>query len=207
MFSGIIERVGRVSGVASVESGRQLTIGTGYSDLSLGESVAVNGACLTVTRCEPAGEATFFVSAETLDRSNLGRLEPGGWVNLERSVTLATRLSGHLVQGHVDGKARLCAIERDGEARRIALELPKGLRSFCVEKGSIAVNGVSLTLNVVGEPDSSGRFTVGIMLIPHSWAHTNLSRCTPGDELNVEVDVIAKYVEQLCRGYSTPSSG
>jgi riboflavin synthase len=207
MFSGIIDRVGRVDAVVSAERGRRLTIGTGYSDLSLGESLAINGACLTVTRQGPDGSADFFVSAETLERSNLGRLEPGKWVNLERSVTLATRLSGHLVQGHVDGKARLRAIEPDGEARRIALELPKSLRPFCVEKGSIAVNGVSLTLNAVGEPDSSELFTAGIMLIPHSWAHTNFSRYAVGDELNVEVDVIAKYVEQLCRGYVKPSNG
>ncbi len=157
-----------------------------------------------MTRHEPGGAADFFVSPETLVRSNLARIEPGDAVNLERSVTLATRLSGHLVQGHVDGKARLASVVLDGEAWRIELTLPAALRPFCVEKGSIALNGISLTLNAVGEAGSDGRFPVGITLIPHTWVHTNLQHCAIGDEINVEVDVLAKYVEQLCRAYLKP---
>lgn len=201
MFSGIIEQVGQVKMAASEGSARRLTIATGFADLALGESVAVNGVCLTVTRHLPDGTADFFVSLETLDRSNLARAGVEEWVNLERSVTLATRLSGHLVQGHVDGKARLSAIDQDGESRRITLQVPNGLRPLCVEKGSIALNGVSLTLNWVGEPGAEGSFNIAITLIPHTWTHTSFRRSAPGDEVNVEVDVIAKYVEQLCRPY------
>jgi riboflavin synthase len=181
-------------------------LSTGFGDLTLGESVAVNGVCLTVVRHDAHGAADFFVSPETLERSNLAAVGVGASVNLERSVTLSTRLSGHLVQGHVDGKARLSSVESDGESWRVELTLPKVLRAFCVEKGSIALNGVSLTLNAVGEPGADGRFVIGITLIPHTWTHTNLRHCALGDEVNVEVDVLAKYVERLCHAYLTPSN-
>jgi riboflavin synthase len=204
MFSGIIEKVGRITALMPEGSSRRLTIETGFGDLALGESVAINGVCLTVTRYD-AVTADFFVSPETLDRSNLARLAPGDVVNLERAVTLATRLSGHLVQGHVDGKARLTVITRDGDTRRIELSLPAGLRAFCVEKGSIALDGVSLTLNAVRPASVDDRFCVDVTLIPHTWTHTNLQHCAVGDEINVEVDVMAKYVERLCHAYLTPS--
>jgi riboflavin synthase len=206
MFSGIVEQVGRVDGVAMEGPTRRLTLATGFPDLAMGESVAVNGVCLTVVRHDAGGVADFFVSPETLARSNLGAAVVGGGVNLERSVTLATRLSGHLVQGHVDGKARLSSVINDGESWRVELTLPNSLRAFCVEKGSIALNGVSLTLNGVGETSPDDRFTVAITLIPHTWTHTNLQHCAIGDEVNVEVDVLAKYVERLCHAYLTPSN-
>jgi riboflavin synthase len=205
VFSGIIEQVGAVRRSTSEDGSRRLTLATGFRDLALGESVAVNGVCLTVTWFDDAGLADFFVSPETLDRSNLGEAAAGDAVNLERSVTLAARLSGHLVQGHVDGKARLEAISADGEARRLTFSLPAALRPYCVEKGSIALNGISLTLNSVGAVEA-GRFAVGLTLIPHTWDHTNLSRCAVGAEVNVEVDVLAKYVEQLCHAYLTRST-
>jgi len=201
MFSGIIEQVGHVERATSEGSARRLTLATGFSDLALGESVAVNGVCLTVFSHDPSGLAAFFVSPETLERSNLAAVNAGGFVNLERSVTLATRLSGHLVQGHVDGEARLSNIENDGESWRIELTLPADLRALCVTKGSIALNGVSLTLNAVGEPGADGRFTIAVTLIPHTWAHTNFRHCALGAAINVEVDVLAKYVEQLCHAY------
>jgi len=204
MFSGIIEHVGRVEDIATVGSARRLALATGFTDLTLGESVAVNGVCLTVVSHDAEGLADFFVSPETLERSNLAAVDAGDFVNLERSVTLATRLSGHLVQGHVDGKARLSSVENDGESWRIELTLPADLRAFCVTKGSIALNGVSLTLNAVGEPGADGRFIVAITLIPHTWAHTNFQHAAIGAEINVEVDVLAKYVEQLCRAYLKP---
>jgi riboflavin synthase len=206
MFSGIVEHVGRVEGLAEEGPARRLTLATGFCDLTLGESVAVNGVCLTVVRHDPGGAADFFVSPETLARSNLGAVAVGGWVNLERSVTLATRLSGHLVQGHVDGQARLSAVVDDGESRRVEFSLPGALRAYCVDKGSIALNGVSLTLNAVGETGADGRFTLGLTLIPHTWTHTNLQHCAIGDAVNVEVDVLAKYVERLCHAYLTPSN-
>ena len=206
MFSGIIEQVGRVEAVALEGPARRLALATGFTDLTLGESVAVNGVCLTVVRHDPGGAADFFVSPETLARSNLAAVAAGSQVNLERSVTLSTRLSGHLVQGHVDGKARLSAVADDGESWRVEFSLPGDLRAFCVDKGSIALNGVSLTLNAVGKPGRDGRFTVAITLIPHTWTHTNLQHCAVGDEVNVEVDVLAKYVERLCHAYLTPSN-
>jgi riboflavin synthase len=205
MFSGIIEQVGRVRALSAESSALRLSLETGFPDLNLGESVAVNGVCLTVVRHDASGSADFFVSSETLARSNLAALRADAAVNLERAVSLSTRLSGHLVQGHVDGKARLAAVEADGEAWRVTLALPRALHPYCVEKGSIALNGVSLTLNGVGAPDA-GEFAASLTLIPHTWTHTNLQHCEPGDELNVEVDVLAKYVERLCHAYLTPSN-
>lgn len=205
MFSGIIERVGRVEAAASEAGGAlRLSLATGYADLDLGESVAVNGVCLTVVRHDQAGLADFFVSPETLDRTNLGGVRAGDSVNLERAVTLSTRLSGHLVQGHVDGLARLIERHDDGGAWRVVFSLPAGLHRFCVEKGSIALNGVSLTLNTVGPCEPDQRFRIGLTLIPHTWTHTNLQHLALNDPVNVEVDVMAKHVEQLCRAYLKP---
>jgi len=207
MFSGIIEQIGQVAAVAAEGDGaRRLTLATGFADLELGESVAVNGVCLTVVRYDDQGKADFFVSPETLARTNLASVTAGARLNLERAVTLATRLSGHLVQGHVDGEARLAEVIDDGGSWRVRLTLPAALRGYCVEKGSIALNGVSLTLNQVEPSDAAGQFAVGVTLIPHTWAHTNLQHAAIGDPINVEVDVLAKYVEQLCRAYLTPSN-
>lgn len=205
MFSGIVEQVGQVAAVSPEgDAARRLSVATGFTDLELGESVAVNGVCLTVVRRDDEGQADFFVSPETLARTNLATAAPGTRLNLERAVTLATRLSGHLVQGHVDGAARLAEVIDDGGSWRVRLTLPAALRGFCVEKGSIALNGVSLTINSVEPPDAQGRFAVGVTLIPHTWAHTNLQHAVIGDPINVEVDVLAKYVERLCHAYLTP---
>jgi riboflavin synthase len=207
MFSGIIEQVGQVATVSPEgDAARRLSVATGFTDLELGESVAVNGVCLTVVRRNDEGQADFFVSPESLARTNLATAAPGTRLHLERSVTLATRLSGHLVQGHVDGEARLTEVIDDGGSWRVRLTLPAALRGFCVEKGSIALNGVSLTLNSVEPPDAQDLFAVGVTLIPHTWAHTNLQHAVIGDPINVEVDVLAKYVERLCHAYLTPSN-
>jgi riboflavin synthase len=207
MFSGIIEQVARIEGRAPEGEGAlRLTVGTGFADLDLGESVAVNGVCLTVVHCDQHGLADFFVSPETLNRTNLGRIAAGTSVNLERAVTLATRLSGHLVQGHVDGEARLVEVIDDGGSWRIRLSLPAALHRFCVEKGSIALNGVSLTLNSVEPCGADDCFLIGLTLIPHTWGHTNLQFAAINDAINVEVDVLAKYVEQLCHAYLKPST-
>jgi riboflavin synthase len=200
MFSGIIEKLGKVGSAESRERGVALVLETGFADLELGESVAVNGVCLTVADLLPDGAAGFFASAETVSRSNLGRLAAGDVVNLERALRLDTRLSGHLVQGHVDGKARLASVAPESGAFVLEFALPSDLARYCVEKGSITLNGISLTLNkVVDErPDQS---VIGITIIPHTWKHTNLHASGIGDEVNVEVDVIAKYVERLCQPY------
>ena len=199
MFSGIIERLSRVKETAKQDSTLILTLETGYSDLELGESIAVNGVCLTVVEFAPSGLAKFFVSAETIDRSNLGQLTAAGFVNLERSVRLETRLSGHLVQGHVDGKATLAKVTPQDGAYLIELILPRSVARYCVEKGSIALNGISLTLNAV--EDSADQTVIRLTIIPHTWEHTNLQHLSPGADVNVEVDVMAKYVERLCQAY------
>lgn len=201
MFSGIIDRLGKVK-VARHDAGAlHCEIATGYEDLALGESVAVNGVCLTVAHLPSADLAHFFASTETLARTNLGSLGEGSIVNLERAVSLDTRLSGHLVQGHVDGKATLTAVTAQEGAWLLAVELPKPLSRYCVEKGSIALNGISLTINTMQDlPD--GRLVIGLTIIPHTWEHTNLHALSIGDSINVEVDVMAKYVERLCKPYT-----
>jgi riboflavin synthase len=199
MFSGIIERLAKLRAVQPEDGRLILTIETGFPDLELGESVAVNGVCLTVVEFDAEGLAQFFVSAETIARSNLGALSTGGFVNLERSVRLETRLSGHLVQGHVDGKAQLAAVTPSDGAYLLELTLPRDLARYCVEKGSIALNGISLTLNAV--EDSADHSLIRITIIPHTWEHTNLQHLIPGADVNVEVDVMAKYVERLCHAY------
>lgn len=194
MFTGIVEKVGTVSAAESGSQGMLLRVASGYRDLALGESVAVNGVCLTVTESSSEGEALFFVSQESLSRTNLGSLARDSRVNLERALALGARLSGHIVQGHVDGLARILALTPAGESRVLKLELAPGLSRYCIEKGSIAVDGVSLTLNSVGTVDS-GR--VSVALIPHTWEHTTFHACKPGDAVNIEVDLFAKYVERI----------
>ncbi|OUJ13689.1 riboflavin synthase [Acetobacter sp. DsW_063] len=203
MFSGIIEHLGGVAAVQSGNASCLLDVDTGITDVALGESIAVNGVCLTATEYDANGRVRFFISSETLARTALGRLSEGGRVNLERAVTPSTRLSGHIVQGHVDGVARLVSVEDSGDARRIVFAVPAALRRYMVEKGSVTLDGISLTLNEVGAPGDCGAeadtFHIALMIIPHTWDHTTLGALSSGDPVNVEVDVIAKYVETLCQ--------
>ena len=200
MFSGIIERVAKVT-KASHESGAlKCEIATGITSLSLGESIAVNGVCLTVASFTMEGAANFFASAETLARTNLDQIISGIHVNLERAVSLNTRLSGHMVQGHVDGKAILTSIIPEDGAYRLSFDLQQSLARYCVEKGSIALNGISLTINGLTEL-KNGNTQVAITIIPHTREHTNLYAAKVGDAINIEVDVMAKYVERLCQPY------
>ncbi|MBC7736020.1 MAG: riboflavin synthase [Candidatus Saccharibacteria bacterium] len=198
MFSGIIESLGTVRDATFADGNLMLDLATGFADLTLGESVAVNGTCLTVVQFDAAGLAQFYASPETLNRTNLGTLRAGARVNLERAVSMATRLSGHLVQGHVDGLAVLDSVTPEAGAYKIVLTLPQTLARYCVEKGSIALDGISLTLNAVNDLPG-GTCTIHLTIIPHTWAHTNLQTRQPGDVINVESDVIAKYVERLCK--------
>jgi riboflavin synthase len=187
MFTGIVEELGavRAQGDGRLEVSCRTVV-----DSAVGDSVCVNGACLTVV--ERSGDGLRFdVAPETLDRTDLGALRPGDGVNLERPVTLLTRLGGHLVQGHVDGVAVVEALEREGAGATLELRLPPPLERYVVEKGSIAIDGVSLTVARV----AGG--TVTIALIPHTLAATTLGGLRSGDGVNVEVDLIAKYVERL----------
>jgi riboflavin synthase len=199
MFSGIIERLGIVSLAKHEDGALALRLETGFGDLTLGESVATNGVCLTVTTFDGKGSAHFFASAETLSRTNLGTLREGMKVNLERSVSLDTRLSGHMVQGHVDGKAVLKSVEAHAGAWKLLVHVPKDVSRYCVEKGSITLNGISLTINTLDDVDDGA--VIGLTIIPHTWEHTNLHAAQVSDVMNVEVDVMAKYVERLCLPY------
>lgn len=202
MFSGIIGYLGRIQTIAKEKDAMVITVNTGMSNLSIGESVAVNGVCLTVTEIHNAGEATFFISFETLNRTNLGQLKLKDRVNLEQAVTPSTRLSGHIVQGHVDATGRFIDAKEVGEAHEVTFALPAHLRKYLVEKGSIALDGISLTLNSVGDvgqaPAHSDEFLISLMIIPHTWENTTLGQFVAGAMINVEVDIIAKYVENLC---------
>ena len=191
MFTGIIETLGTVAAVASGETSCQLTLRGAVTDgTRVGDSIAVNGVCLTATSVQ-GEEFTADVMAETLRRTTLENLQPGDAVNLERAATAATRLGGHLVQGHVDGVGRLSGRAPAGAFDEIAIALPAGLLPYVVEKGSIAVDGISLTVVAVRDDE----ITIG--LIPETLQRTTLGSRSVGDAVNIEVDVIAKYVERL----------
>ncbi len=186
MFSGIVEEMGEVRG----RSDHRLTVACSVvpSDSGIGASVAVNGVCLTVVE-RASGELSFDLSEETIARTSLGRLEPGSAVNLERPVTLASRLGGHLVQGHVDGVGHVRARSPDdGGGVRLRVGMPPELLRYVVDKGSLTVEGVSLT---VAELHDDG---VTVALIPHTLGVTTLGSTSVGDPVNVEVDIIAKHV-------------
>ena len=202
MFSGIIERLGTVKAVSLRDKAMDLTVETAFPDLELGESVAVNGVCLTVETFDAAGVATFHLSGETLSRTPLEQLKAGSRVNLERAVAANTRLSGHIVQGHVDNVATFASVEKSGDSYALRIFVPQALRQYVVEKGSITFDGISLTVNELHDDVVRGNqsgFEVGLTIIPHTWDHTNLSSLTVGTRMNVEVDVLSKYVENLLR--------
>lgn len=206
MFTGIIQSLGKVSEIQSSPESLRVWVETGFEDLELGESVAVNGVCLTVAERQRKSEALFYVSPETLHLTNLKNIQISSSLNLERALLASTRLSGHLVQGHVDGQASVIEVNPREESHVLGLRLGPDLARYCVHKGSITVNGVSLTLNEI-VPDGLngiGGADARIMLIPHTWRHTNLSLLRPGDEVNIETDVLAKYVEKLCQPYRKP---
>jgi riboflavin synthase len=194
MFTGIIEAVGEVQRMVESTPGTyRLEVKTPIaSQMKIGDSVANNGVCLTVVT-QSADALGFDLLAETVRRSNFGDLSAGALINLERPMGMASRFDGHIVQGHVDTTAKLLAVEAIGQDHRIEIELPKDFAQYVVFKGSIAVSGVSLTVAEL-LPD---RFVNWI--IPHTWTVTNLHRLRPGDRVNLEFDLIAKYIERLAR--------
>ena len=203
MFTGIIEAQGLVIECERRPEAMRVRINLPFMDLTLGESIAINGACLTLAEIASTPHTgTFFISSETLDKTNLGKLHVHASVNLERAVTLQTRLSGHMVQGHVDGIATLVQVSATGESYQMKWKLPSELLRYCVPKGSITLNGISLTINALS--DASG--ILDVMIIPHTWTQTNLCHLPVGDPVNVEVDILAKYVERLCQTSSKPSA-
>jgi len=191
MFTGIVEATGEVAAIESASDGTRMRIGAPFAaELSEGQSVSVDGACLTVE--EHADEVfEVFLASETLDRTTLGARVVGDPVNVERAMPADGRFDGHLVQGHVDATTAIRAVERVGEDWLYEFDLPAGQSRYVVEKGSIALDGISLT---VAEVDAE-TFTVAI--VPTTYEETTLSGKEAGDRVNVEIDVIAKYVEEL----------
>ena len=196
MFTGIVEACGTVAGIQPAEGGARLTIGAPFAgDLGIGESVAVNGACLTVTGIDAAsGTFAFDLLAETLRVTNLGDLKTGDPVNLERALAVGDRLSGHFVQGHVDCTSEILAFEKVGQDHRLEIALPADFARYIVRKGSICVDGISLTAADLAED----RFTIWI--IPHTTEVTNLKSAKAGRRVNLEFDLLAKYLERLGSG-------
>jgi riboflavin synthase len=196
MFTGIVEHRGSVLAVESANGGMRLVVDTGpLLQIELGGSIAVNGVCLTGVESGP-GQIAVDVVNETLSRSTLGELQPGDPVNLERPMAADGRFDGHIVQGHVDGVGVIAAVEPEGQGKRMRLRVPDALSRYVIEKGSITVDGVSLTVAAVEGED------VDVALIPHSLQVTTLGLRAVGEKVNLEVDLIAKYVEKLLRARS-----
>lgn len=201
MFTGLIEDVGQIDAVAPSEGKTQLTISAALLNDAqpLGASLAVDGVCLTVTSWQP-GVVTVDAGPETLARTTLGRVRAGSEVNLERPLRLGDRLGGHMVAGHVDGVARIQRVVPRGDAVDITVDAGEALMRYVVEKGSIAIDGISLTVNRVD------RTTFDVSIIPHTQQKTTLTRKTEGAEVNLEVDLIGKYVERLVTPYAESRS-
>lgn len=201
MFTGLIEDLGTVREFRQGAESIRLTVATRIpmAELQLGESIAVNGICLTVVSFG-GGVFTADVSPETLDRTSLGGLAPGARVNLERALRLSDRLGGHLVSGHVDALASITERRRDANAVRFTFALPEAVNRYLVEKGSVAIDGISLTINAVADQ------TFSVAVIPHTLEMTTLKEKSVGARVNIEVDIIGKYVERLM-GTREPDSG
>ncbi|HST07461.1 MAG TPA: riboflavin synthase [Gemmatimonadaceae bacterium] len=199
MFTGLIERVGELVSVRQTEAGRELRITAPFDDLQIGESIAVNGACLTVREF---GNGWFEAAAvtTTVERTTIGDWKKGTRLNLERSLRAADRLGGHIVQGHVDGVARVDAVRKSGDALLVDVSVPRSLDSLFVLHGSVAVDGVSLTVNDL-RPG-----VIQLSLIEYTIRHTNLGELEPGSRVHVEADVIAKHVRRLLEPYLREAS-
>jgi riboflavin synthase len=192
VFTGIVRERGTVAAIDGGEEGIRLRIEAPETaaQAALGDSVAINGVCLTVTARDGAS-LSFDAVPETLSRTALGRLAPGSVVNLEPALRAGAPLGGHYVQGHVDGVGRVRSLEPEGDGVRLTIEAPDELLRYCVEKGSIALEGVSLTIATLHDD------AFEVALIPHTLTETTLAALAPGDPVNLEADVLAKYVERL----------
>ncbi len=187
MFTGLVEDIGVVKGVELSSKGGHIKVQTGLKDIKVGDSISVNGVCLTVVSMAE-NVLSFDVSLETLKRSNIKFLKEGDRVNLERALRLGDRLGGHILQGHIDFTSRVISLERQGEHWTLKIEIPKDWALYFVEKGSVGIDGISLTVNSLQEG------AISINIIPHTYLNTNLSYRKKGSYVNVEVDLIGKYV-------------
>jgi riboflavin synthase len=192
MFTGIVKERGRIVSIDGGDEGVRLRIAApeAASRAAVGDSVAISGVCLTVVSVAD-GEVEFDAVAETLRRSSLGRLEAGSDVNVEPALRAGEPLGGHFVQGHVDAVGRVRSVELEGDGRLVRFDAPPEVLRYCVEKGSVTVEGVALTIT---EIDGDG---FAVALVPHTLAETTLGDLRAGDEVNLEADVLAKYVERL----------
>ena len=192
MFTGIVREVGRVVAVEGSASGLTLAVDAPATAAStgVGDSVSIDGVCLTAEAVDGT-LLRFHAVPETLDRSTLGALEEGGAVNVEPALRAGEPLGGHIVQGHVDGMGSVRSVEPEGDGSRVVLEAPPEVLRYCVEKGSITVGGVSLTIAALDES------SFAVVLVPHTLSATTLGSLAPGAPVNLEVDVLAKYVERL----------
>ncbi|MCS5655549.1 MAG: riboflavin synthase [Dehalococcoidia bacterium] len=188
MFTGIVEEVGVVAKIT--DNGMTVLATKVTEDLKLGDSIAVNGTCLTAVSFDRT-EFSVDLSPETVRRTSLGRLSVGGPVNLERALLASDRMGGHIVQGHVDGTGRIMSTKRDGDSTIFRIRVPKRLNRYIVEKGFVAVDGISLTVVKIG----ASSFTLAV--IPYTLKNTNLAALSVGDRVNLEADILAKYVESL----------
>ena len=192
MFTGLIEELGTVASVDKHDAGAKIVVRADLvtSDIKSGDSIAVNGVCLTALDVRPTSFAAD-VSPETLQRTTINELRTNSRVNLERALTPATRLGGHIVQGHVDGRGTFLSAEQNGDFWTVKIGFPPDLARYFVQKGSVAVEGISLTIAALAKDHFE------IAVIPKTWEMTNLSTLNPNDPVNLETDIIAKYVERL----------
>ena len=197
MFTGLVEEIGIISKVTDLGDGKRYKINCDkiLEDIDVKESISVSGICLTLVE---VGKDYFEVDviSETIKRSNIGRYAVGRKVNLECALMLSDRLGGHIVQGHVDGVAKVKSHVKGENGSLLSVEIPENLRQFVVEKGSISLDGISLTVASVN------RFEISVALIPHTLEITTMGEIKPGDSLNVEVDLLAKYVKNMIKGYT-----
>jgi len=197
MFTGLVQDVGTVESLESGSDGARLRIATSLGgEIGLGDSIAVDGACLTAVAADEGGFETEAMN-QTLAVTALRRLEPGRRVNLELAMKAGERFGGHIVQGHVDGVAEVLSATEDGFARRLRISLPAEIARYVIDKGSVTLAGVSLTVAVLGDD------WFEVSLIPETLERTTLGAASPGDELNVEVDLVAKYVERLLSPFAS----
>ncbi|MFO7931060.1 MAG: riboflavin synthase [Thermodesulfobacteriota bacterium] len=201
MFTGIIESLGTITDIRPEKAGRKITVSTGFdmSGTRTGDSISVDGACLTAVEISESGFSAD-VSPETLKKSTLCNARPGGRVNLERALRLSDRLDGHLVSGHIDGMAKILYRNDLGGTLAVGFEVPENLSRYMIPKGSVAVDGISLTINTC----SARGFEIA--LIPHTAKITTIGLKNPGDWVNIETDMIGKYVEKFLKGEKTGDS-
>lgn len=200
MFTGLVDDVGTITGIRDTAAGREIAVSCRYEDLSVGESISCNGACLTVRTCA-SGNFTVAAVVTTLDRTTIGSWKAGGRLNLERAMRADGRFGGHIVLGHVDGVGEVRTVANRGDARLIDIAAPADVAALLIPHGSITVDGVSLTVNAIAPPD-----TVQVSIIEHTLRHTTVGDLQAGDRVQLESDVVGKYVRRLL-GAHVPAGG